>query len=83
MKRDHTYRVILENLRHLEDLRSGSNIVTISSPDDLEDKIVTRRYSKEFKDVISRYRERRAEFEEKMDELSDRRARLVNQLFPN
>jgi len=73
----------LENLRHLEDLRSGSNIVTISSPDDLEDKIVTRRYSKEFKDVISRYRERRAEFEEKMDELSDRRARLVNQLFPN
>lgn len=83
MKRNPTYRAILENLRHLEDLRSGSNIVTISSPDDLKDEIVTRRHSKEFKDVISRYRERRAEFEEKMDKLSDRRARLVNQLFPS
>jgi len=83
MKRNPTYRAILENLRHLEDLRSGSNIVTISSPDDLKDEIVTRRHSQEFKDVISRYRERRAEFEEKMDKLSDRRARLVNQLFPS
>jgi hypothetical protein len=79
---DPAYLAIQRNYNNLEEKRFGSNVVSIASPDDLSIKLVTRRRSPEFKDIVLRYRERLTEFEEQVDELYSRREKLVKQLFP-
>ena len=82
MKSNPTYKTIRRNLTYLEEKRFGSRVVKIASPDDLGVNLSMRRNSLEFKDVISRYREKLTEFDDQMNELNSRRIRLVKQLFP-
>lgn len=81
IKTDTTYLKIRRNLRNLENVGFGNRIVTIQSPDDLEVDMKIPRRSKEMKDIIRRYRERRLKFEEKIQRLYGRRKRLEKRLF--
>jgi len=81
MKADPAYLFIKRNLNHLETIRFGSSVVSIPSPDD-PGLILNFKYnSPEFRKTISRYRERRAEFELQMDTLFVLKAELQKRLF--
>ena len=83
MKKNPTYKVIQRNLRYLEEKRFGSKDITVDSPEDLGVKLSMRRNSLEFKNTILRYREKQTEFNEQMNVMTNRRKRLINQLFPS
>lgn len=83
MKRDPVYVEIQRNLSFLEGKRFGSNVITVTSPDDADVKLSMRRNSSEFKNIMTTYRERRTEFREKLRTLSRKRAGLYQQLFPS
>ncbi len=80
MRRDRTYLVIKRNLSYLEELR-WAQTVTIPYPDDLEKNVELRSNSQELKDILIRYRERKAEFEAQMNKLHNQRAKLEKNLF--
>ena len=81
IKKDSTYLSIRRNLRNLESIGFGNPTVTIPSPDDLDVHVMVPRRSSEMKDIISRYRERRSEYEERIMRLFGRRKKLEEELF--
>ncbi len=83
MKKNPNYRTIRRNLRHLEEKRFGSKLVTVSSPEDYNVTLSVRRRSVEFQDIILRYKEKQTEFNEQVYALTSRRKRLIKQLFPS
>ena len=80
-KRDPVYAMIKHNLGKLEGSRFGSSIVNVSSPDDPEKVVEVRRNSPEMRELISKYKEMRAELDDQIVELMARKARLQKQLF--
>jgi len=83
LKKNPVHKVIQRNLRYLEEKRFGSKAITVDSPEDLSVKLSMRRNSLEFKNTISRYREKQTVFNEQMNVLTSRRKRLIKQLFPS
>ena len=81
IKKDSTYLSIRRNLRNLESIGFGNPTVTIPSPDDLDVPVRVPRRSREMKDIIRRYRERRLEYEDKIKRLFGSKKRLEEKLF--
>lgn len=81
IRRDSTYRKIKRNLMSLESRSFRTPIVTTDNPDDLDETIRMRRNSKEMKETLRRYRERRLEFEERINQLLRRKKNLEEQIF--
>ena len=81
MRRDPTYVMIKRNLEQLEKRRFGSVTVNVPTPDDLEKMVEVRVNSSEMREIISKYREMRAEFDDQIDELQTRNKRLQRELF--
>ena len=80
-RRDPTYVWVKHNIFVLEGRRFGSHTVSIDSPDDPDTMLEMRNNSQEMRDTLSRYKEMRAEFDEKVDELVVRKVKLQRQLF--
>lgn len=83
MRRDPVYARIKNNLDKLEKRRFGSVTVNIPSPDDPEKIVEVRCNSPEMREIILKYKEMRAEFDDQIGELQTRKARLQEQLFKN
>ena len=83
MRRDPVYAKIKNNLDKLEKRRFGSVTVNIPSPDDPEKLVEVRCNSSEMREIISKYREMRAEFDDQIGELLIRKESLQKQLFQN
>ena len=81
MRRDPVYVKIMHNLDKLEKRRFGSVTVNVPSHDDPEKVVEVRCNSPEMREIISKYKEMRAEFDDRMGELLARNARLQKQLF--
>lgn len=81
IKKDSTYMKIKRNLRKLENAGFGTPIITAPSPENMDEKIEVRRRSKEMKEAIQRYRERRSEFEDRINWLYSRRTQLEKRIF--
>ena len=79
--RDQTYLKIKRNLNNLEKGMYGSPIAKVDSPYDLDKVLTIRRHSSEMKKVISEYKDRRSEFEDKITVLQTRKEKLQRQLF--
>ena len=75
-----TYRALKENLTGLRRKNFGSSIVVIASPDDLTNKLRMRINSSEMRALVSRYKERQSEFENKMINLETRKDELEKTL---
>jgi hypothetical protein len=80
-RRDPRYVWIKHNIFSLEGRRFGSHTVSIASPDDPDIILEMRNNSQEMRDILSRYKEMRAEFDDKVDVLVVRKAKLQRQLF--
>lgn len=83
MRRDPVYARIKNNLDKLEKRRFGSVTVNIPSPDDPGKIVEVRCNSPEMREIILKYKEMRAEFDDQIGELQTRKARLQEQLFKN
>ena len=81
MRRSPAYLRIKRNLRYLESRRLGLRTISIAHPDDPERVMSLRNNSPEMKETILRYRERRDDFQARMDTLYAERNRLQEQLF--
>jgi len=81
MRRDPVYVKIMHNLDKLEKRRFGSVTVNVPSPDDPEKVVEVRCNSPEMREIVSNYKEMRAEFDDRMGELLARNARLQKKLF--
>ncbi len=80
-RRDPKYVWINHNIFSLETRRFGSQTVSIASPDNPDIMLEMRNNSQEMRDTLSRYKEMRTEFDDKVDVLTVRKARLQRQLF--
>ena len=83
MKKNPDYIKTKRNLKYLEEKRFGSKLVTIASPEDYSVKLSVKRRSVEFQDIILRYKKKQTELNERMNVLTNRRKRLIKQLFPS
>jgi hypothetical protein len=81
VRRDPAYVMIKRNLGKLEKRRFGSVTVNVPTPDDLEKMVEIRVNSSEMREITSKYREMRAEFEVQISEILIRRASLQRELF--
>jgi hypothetical protein len=80
-RRDPKYVWIKHNIFSLEGRRFGSHTVSIASPDDPEIILEMRNNSQEMRDVLSRYKEMRTEFDVQVDEMVVRKTKIQRQLF--
>jgi hypothetical protein len=83
VRRDPIYARIKNNLDKLEKRRFGSVTVNIPSPDDPVKIVEVRCNSPEMREIISKYKEMRAEFDDQIGELQTRKESLQKQLFKN
>ena len=81
MRRDPVYAKIMHNLDKLDKMRFGSVTVNVPSPDYPEKLVEVRCNSPEMREIISKYKVMRAEFDDQIGELLTRKARLQKQLF--
>jgi len=81
MRRNPKYVRIKHHIFSLESRRFGSHTVSVASPDDPETVLEMRNNSQEMRDTLSRYKEMRTEFDDQLDGLVVRKARLQRQLF--
>ncbi len=81
MRKDPVYAKIKYNLDKLEKSRFRSATVNVSSPDDPEKVLEVRQNSPEMREIISKYKEMRAELDDQIGELHARNARLQKQIF--
>ena len=79
--RNPTYVKIVRNLKLLKRMGFGNPVRIIPSPDDFNKNVEVRRHSKEMKEIMRRYDERRLEYDKKIKDLLKRRKNLENQLF--
>ena len=83
VRRDPVYARIKNNLDKLEKRRFGSVTVNIPSPDDPGKVVEVRCNSSEMREIVSKYKEMRAEFDDQIGELQTRKESLQKQLFKN
>ena len=83
INRDRTYLTIKNNLNSLEKKKFGSSITKVMSPDDFNKVLTLRSNSPKMRALISRYRERREEYEDELTRLQSRKTKLKRQLFGN
>ena len=81
MRRDPKYVRIKHNIFSIESRRFGSHTVSVAAPDDPETTLEIKNNSPEMKDTLSRYKEMRTEFDDQLDDLVVRKAKLQRQLF--
>jgi hypothetical protein len=81
MRKSPAYLRINRNLRYLESRRSGPRTISITHPDDPERVMSLRNNSPEMKETLLRYKERRNDFQVRMDTLYAERERLQEHLF--
>ena len=80
-RRDPTYVWVKHNIFVLEGRRFGAHTISIASPDDPDTMLEMRNNSQEMKDVLSSYKEMRAEFEKQVDVLVAKKVKIHKQLF--
>ena len=83
VRRDPVYARIKNNLDKLEKRRFGSVTVNVPSPDDPGKVVEIRCNSSEMREIVLKYRDMRAEFDDQIGELLTRKASLQKQLFKN
>jgi hypothetical protein len=81
MRRDPKYVRIKHGIFSIESRRFGSHTVSVAAPDDPETTLEIKNNSPEMKDTLSRYKEMRTEFDDQLDDLVVRKAKLQRQLF--
>ena len=81
INRDRTYLTIKNNLIGLEKKKFGSSVTEVTSPDDFSKVLTLRSNSPKMRALISRYQERRSEFEDELSRLQNRKTELKNRLF--
>jgi hypothetical protein len=81
MERDPRFVKIKRNMDTIETRRFGSQTVSVEAPDDFGKTLQLRNNSQEMKDTISRYREMRTKFDDQLNKMMDRKAKLQRQLF--
>ena len=81
MRRNPRYVSIKSHIFSLESRRFGSHTVSIAAPEDPETTLELRNNSQEMRDTLSRYKEMRTEFDDRLDGLVVRKAGLQRQLF--
>jgi len=81
VRRDPVYLRIKNILNKMEKRRFGSVTVNVPTPDDPEKLVEVRCNSSEMREITSKYREMRAEFEDQISEILIRRASLQRELF--
>jgi hypothetical protein len=81
LKTDTTYLKIRRNLKKLENIGFGNQIVTTQSPDDLDVNMKVPKRSRELKEIIQKYRDLRLEYEDKLRRLYGQKSRLEKRLF--
>ena len=81
MRRHPKYVMIKHNIFSIESRRFGSHLVSVAAPDDPETTLEIKNNSQEMKNTLSRYKEMRTEFDDQLDGLVVRKARLQRQLF--
>ena len=81
INRDRTYLTLKNNLINLERKKFGSSVTEVMSPDDFSKVLTLRSNSPKMRALISRYRERRSEYEDELSRLHSRKSELKNQLF--
>ena len=83
VRRDPVYARIKNNLDKLEKRRFGSVTVNVPSPDNPGKVVEIRCNSSEMREIVLKYRDMRAEFDDQIGELLTRKASLQKQLFKN
>ena len=83
VRRDPVYARIKNNLDKLEKRRFGSVTVNVPSPDDPIKIVEVRCNSPEMREIITKYKEMRAEYDDQIGELQTRKESLQKQLFKN
>ena len=78
--RDPVYAKIMHNLDKLEKRSFGSVTVNVPSPNDPEKVVQVRYNSPEIREIILKYKELQAEFDDQIGEILARKGRLQKQL---
>ena len=76
------FRKMRNNLNILETKTFGSRYIKIGSPENLENMIELRRYSKEMDEVILGYKKGLEKYEDRIGKLHSEKKQLQNELFP-
>jgi uncharacterized membrane protein YfbV (UPF0208 family) len=83
LENDPKYMELQQNLKTLESGTIGSRHVRISTPENLDSMVELRRNSDEMEDLIQRYRDTLAKYQNRIDLLNKEKQQLEKELFPS
>ncbi len=83
LENDPKYMELQQNLKSLESGTIGSRHVRIGTPENLSNMVELRRNSEEMADLIKRYRETLAKYQDRIDKLNNEKQKLEKGLFPS
>ena len=81
IKTNTTYQQILNNIKIMDTLTTGSRNINVASPDNMDKTITVRRRSQEAKDVVKTYTLKLQKFSSRLQTLRNEKAALEKQLF--
>jgi hypothetical protein len=81
IKTNKTYQQILNNIKIMDTLTTGSRNIDVASPDNMEKTITVRRRSQEAKNIAKTYTQNLQKYSNRLQKLRDEKAVLQNQLF--
>lgn len=83
LENDPKYMELQQNLKVLESGTIGSRHVRIGTPENLDSMIELRRNSDEMEDLVQRYRDTLAKYQNRIDHLNKEKQQLQKELFPS
>jgi len=83
LENDPKYMELQKNLKTLESGTIGSRHVRIGTPENLDRMVELRRNSEEMEDLIQRYRESLAKYQNRIEQLKNEKQQLQKELFPS
>ena len=83
LENDPKYMELQKNLKTLESGTIGSRHVRIGTPENLDSMIELRRNSDEMEDLIQRYRDTLAKYQNRIEKLNKEKQQLEKDLFPS
>ncbi|MBW1669725.1 MAG: hypothetical protein JRJ66_17125 [Deltaproteobacteria bacterium] len=81
IKTNTTYQQILNNMKIMDTLTTGSRNINVASPDNMDKTITVRRRSQEAKDIVKTYTLKLQKFSSRLQTLRNEKAALEKQLF--
>ena len=81
IKTNTTYQQILNNIKIMDTLTTGSRNINVASPDNMDKTITVRRRSQEAKDIVKTYTLKLQKFSSRLQTLRNEKAALEKQLF--